>query len=387
MRLKPRQNHWLALCLAGLLSLPALARAQNGESGGIGGTGIAPETGGVGGTGIQPETGGVGGTGVQPESGGIGGTGVERTGRAIIGYGPIQAFGSVFVNGREYVYNSHTLITIDGAPAPASALHVGDIADVRGTITSPRGGFASTITVLHPLIGPIGTVAPDGRSVTMLGQSVVSGNGTALFGSLKPGDAVAISAQLRADGNWVATAVAPAARNDMFQLAGRIETLHPGSVSVAGTVITAPAALTAALSPGQAVVVTGALNDATPRATAIIIASPLAAPAGTLVEIKDYFRATGGGMAVASDGVTAAHVTDPAALKGTQPVELLGTMTSSGIIDVDDIGLDSPSAAEISEPATKLETGAVPPAPEIEPGETRPEPPEIELPETGPDTD
>ncbi len=363
MRLKPRRNHWLTLCVAGLLGLPALAWAQNGESGGIGGTGIHPET------------------------GGIGGTGIERTGRAILGYGPIQAFGSVFVNGREYAFNSHTLITIDGAPAPASALHVGDIADVRGTITSPRAGFASTITVLHPLIGPIGTVAPDGRSATLLGQSVVSGNGTALFTSLKPGDAVAISAQLRADGSWVATAVAPAARNDMFQLAGRIETLHPGSVSVAGTLITAPATLTAALNPGQAVIVTGALNDATPRATAITVASPLAAPAGTVVEVKDYFRATGGGMAVASDGLTAAHVTDPSALKGTQPVELLGTMTPSGIIDVDDIGLDSPSTVEIPEPEAKPETGAVPPAPEIEPGEIRPEPPEIELPETRPDND
>ena len=77
----------------------------------------AQETGGIGGTGIGQETGGIGGTGITPETGGIGGTGLHKLDVPIVGDGPIQAFGSVFVNGREYVVNSSTLVSIDGTPA------------------------------------------------------------------------------------------------------------------------------------------------------------------------------------------------------------------------------------------------------------------------------
>jgi hypothetical protein len=368
-----------ALLLGTLVLSPMQARAQTDETGGIGGTGI------------KSETGGIGGTGVKPETGGIGGTGLTRQGQPILGYGPIQAFGSVFVNGREYVIDAHTLVTVDGAPAAVAALRIGDIAQIRGEITSPRGGYASTVTVVHPLIGPLGEISSGGRGASLLGQNITAaGAGAPLFAGFRPGEIVAVSAQLRANGTWAATEVAPAATGAGFQLAGRVDAFSPGHISIAGTLIAAPRTLTDRLATGEAVVVAGKMDGGAPVATAITLRDPIIGQSGTRVEVRDYFRSEGNGLARAPDGLAAANVPASVSLHGEEPVELIGTLGSAGVIDVDEINLANPPPADTIEPvvparpepddATPGETPE-PDVPITEPSEAYPEPPEIELPE------
>ncbi|OZB39786.1 MAG: hypothetical protein B7X48_07540 [Acidiphilium sp. 34-60-192] len=182
----------LALC-GGWAVLPSWAHAHRADAtGGIGGTGIGP--------GRAPVMTPAGG-----ETGGIGGTGIGPANARIVGYGPIQRFGSVFVNGREYALTGQTLVTIDGSAATVAALRIGDIAQVRGFTTGPHRGLALSISVRDAIIGPVSAVAHHGTAFTVLGQRVVAATAGKPFMALKPGEMVAVSAQRQADGNWAAS--------------------------------------------------------------------------------------------------------------------------------------------------------------------------------------
>ncbi|HEB81194.1 MAG TPA: hypothetical protein ENI71_04900, partial [Chromatiales bacterium] len=138
------------------------------------------------------------------DGGGIGGTGIT-------GFGPIQGFGSIFVNAREYFLRTDTRITVDGRAAGRRALHVGDMVVVRGTADPARStGWADVVQVRHPLVGRVDAVSAGGARLTVLGQgvripagvSVVGGNGHTV--ALHAGDWVAVSALANARGEWIA---------------------------------------------------------------------------------------------------------------------------------------------------------------------------------------
>jgi len=312
------------------------------------------------------ETGGIGGTGVSHETGGIGGTGIARP---ILGIGPIQAFGSVFVNGREYAYDAATRITVDGLPAAPAALQVGDVAQVLGQATGARGGYAREIAVVHALIGPVSRVSADGRSAVILGQTVQASGG-ALFAQVTPGQTLAVSAQQDAGGVWHAGAISPAAGGH-FQIVAQLTAVQPGQLSAAGLAIAAPAALTAQVQAGMPVLVSGKVVKDGLVAASVAPAPGLAAPAGTLVEAQDYFRSVGEDRAEAPDGLTAAGAAPP--LSGDSPVEIVGTVEAPGVLEINDVDLDVPSPADEVEPARE--------GPEAEP--EIPELPDNELLEHG----
>ncbi|MEB8488010.1 hypothetical protein OW567_14240, partial [Acidithiobacillus ferriphilus] len=73
-------RRWSLVLALALVALPGTRAYSDPAGGGIGGLGIHP--------------GGIGGTGIHP--GGIGGTGITAL-------GVIQRFGSIYVNGQEYV--------------------------------------------------------------------------------------------------------------------------------------------------------------------------------------------------------------------------------------------------------------------------------------------
>lgn len=386
---------WRALALA-LFSLCAVAppaRASGGQPGGIGGTGISSGPGGIGGTGVGSGSG----------SGGIGGTGIARPGMPITGYGPIQAFGSVFVNGREYALNNRTLVVIDGAPATVSALRVGQIAEVHGVVTTARGGYAREIAVTHPIIGPVSHVAADGRSATVLGQYVVGAHGQAPFAGLGAGALVAVSAQPRPSGEWVARRVTSLPPGNRFQLAAILTALAPGRLAVAGTSMQAPPGLTARLAAGERVIVSGTIGpQGLLAATAVPAPVALGAP-GTLVEVRGYFRTSAHGQLVTADGLTASGAPAGLQLNGQHLVEIQGELSAADSISIDLIDTEMLDAEDlIGAPAHTGNAGAAPPAEEA-PGalpdsgkpsaseldgvpETNSEhnPPEIETPELEP---
>lgn len=305
------------------------------------------------------QTGGIGGTGISPQTGGIGGTGISRP---ILGYGPIQAFGSVFVNGREYAFGASTRVSIDGTPATIAALRVGDVAQIYGETTSAHGGYAQAIVVVHPLIGPVSQISADGHSAVILGQTVQAVGGAALFAGVAPGQSFAVSAQRDAAGIWHAGAVA-LAPSAHFQLLAVLTAVAPGQLQAAGVSIAASAALTAHVEPGESALITGSVKDGTPEADSLAPAPRLNAPVGTLVEAQDYFRAAGAGQLVSADGLTAQGRAVPA-LTGDQPVEISGVIEAGDKVDLDDVAPDLPESQETVAPAHDV-PDAAPEIPEL----------------------
>jgi hypothetical protein len=353
-----RREFWPFWCMLAFL-LAGPAAAQSSDTGGIGGTGIGPETGGIGGTGIHPETGGIGGTGIKPQ------------GKPVLGYGPIQAFGSVFVNGREYRIDGRTLISVDGNPATAASLRVGDIAQVRGIITGPRQGHADMISVIHPVIGPISSASADGREAVILGQKLVSA--APIFSGLQTGEAVAISAQRRADGSWVANnAVAvPGAAAQLTGAAGD----NQAGPTVAGTSVQLPPGTTAP-APGTMVLVRGTATPSSLLVSSVAAAPSLIAPPGTRVEVQDYFRKSDG-VTRAADGLEVQNFPDSDVLTGMTPTMIEGELVAPNVVDLDlagEEGANLPQAPSVTEPPEAPEPG-------LEPSEVTPdlpgEPPEI----------
>ena len=155
--------------------------------------------------GFASPSGGIGGTGIR--RGGIGGTGVSAL-------GVIQKFGSIFVNGTEYLLLPATRYWRDGHPVQERRLRRGDAIFITGTQTSTRS-VALDVRVQHALIGLVQAVHARGLRLRILGQTVYVGRDTLTRftrshhgQSLRAGMDVAVSALARAPGQWQATRVA-----------------------------------------------------------------------------------------------------------------------------------------------------------------------------------
>ncbi|MHB1531956.1 DUF5666 domain-containing protein [Acidithiobacillus sp.] len=191
----------------------------------LSGFGSGPDTpGGIGGTGIHP--GGIGGTGIHP--GGIGGTGIATL-------GPIQRFGSIYVNGREYLLTPGTRYLVDGSARPASALHLGDLVVVQAAVSHGKT-VADLVRVQHAVIGTISRTDAAAGRITVLGQTIrldsstlirAPGAQTLSFADLKAGNVVAVSALPQGHGQWQALRVTRIATDSA---AGRIPLLLRGTV-------------------------------------------------------------------------------------------------------------------------------------------------------------
>lgn len=140
-----------------------------------------------------PGDNGIGGTGFKPGDNGIGGTGF---------IGTIRRFGSVWVNGERIAYPPDVQIRIDGEPAPASRMRIGQVAHC---VAQSSGGRWTTnrIVITSEVLGPVGRI--DGRLMTVLGQQVELAKGKAH--GLKAGDRVAVSGLRRPDQTIVASLV------------------------------------------------------------------------------------------------------------------------------------------------------------------------------------
>ena len=112
--------------------------------------------------------------GPSPQAGGgIGGTGNT----ASVVTGPITGFGSVFVSGYEYDTGT-TSMTIDGKSGSQSELKKGMVVLVNATLThnygtnDPPQRTANTLVYEDTVEGMVQSVATDGSSLVVLGQTV-----------------------------------------------------------------------------------------------------------------------------------------------------------------------------------------------------------------------
>ena len=126
-------------------------------------------------------------------SGGTGGTGA-------VSYGAITGFGSVFVNGVEF-NTSGTTITMDGTSATQSALRIGMVVTVSGSISGATG-TASRIKVDGAVKGYIESVT-DANHIVVMGQTVLIDNQTSLENFTAPraaGDFVSVHGHVTGNG-------------------------------------------------------------------------------------------------------------------------------------------------------------------------------------------
>lgn len=186
----------MGVWLAGTSSV--VAQSRSGSDQGIGGTGISGGSDqGIGGTGIS-----------RGNDHGIGGTGIV---------GVIQRFGSIFVNGARIAYAPDVPVRIDGAPASAKALRIGQVARVVA-VSQTNGTLATrAINVTSEVAGPIESVRAG--AITVLGQTVITAGSES---SHRVGAQVAVYGLRRTDGIIVASLVEPRHESKSHASTGRV---------------------------------------------------------------------------------------------------------------------------------------------------------------------
>ena len=138
---------------------------------------------------------------------------------ATVATGPVTGFGSVFVSGNEFDTNG-AVITVDGqANAGEGQLKKGMVVLLNGTISEDfRTGqtvqrTAKTILYEDTIEGPVQSVAQDGLSLVVLGQTVLINQSTIIdpsvpaLSNLKPNDLVEVSGFVSGPGTVVATLI------------------------------------------------------------------------------------------------------------------------------------------------------------------------------------
>jgi hypothetical protein len=103
--------------------------------------------------------------------GDIAGVGTGGTGSFAVG--PITGFGSVIVNGVRYDDSRASVLDDDGAPVDRSALKLGMVVEVVGSVNADRtSGSASRISFGAELKGPVTAVDATAGTVTVFGEVI-----------------------------------------------------------------------------------------------------------------------------------------------------------------------------------------------------------------------
>ena len=149
--------------------------------------------------------------------GGIGGTGSI----AVVSAGPVTGFGSVFVSENEFD-TTGAVITVDGQEnAGEGQLKKGMVVLVNGTVSEDYGSgqtvqrTAKTILYEDTIEGPVQSLAQDGLSLVVLGQTVLINQSTLIDPSvpgqnilnLKHNDLLEVSGFVTGPGTVVATLI------------------------------------------------------------------------------------------------------------------------------------------------------------------------------------
>ena len=170
----------------------------------------------------QPRDQGIGGTGAVPagDDRGIGGTGV---------IGTIRRFGSIYVNGLRIAYAKDVAVVVDGEPAGAASLKLGQVVHA---VARRRGGVLRTdrIEVESEVVGRV--EARSAGSMTVLGQTV-SLEGLRDAARWQVGERVAVAGLRRNDGVIVASLV-EVRESGLAKVAGPLTRLSTGDLAIGG---------------------------------------------------------------------------------------------------------------------------------------------------------
>lgn len=230
---------------------------------------------------------GIGGTGARPDEAapgegdrGIGGTGV---------IGTIRRFGSIVVNDLRIAYPADVAVRIDGEPASAGALRIGQV--VRVVAREGPGGLSTgRIEVTSEVVGPVDAVVKGG--LTVLGQRVSSAG---LRGAWKPGDRVAVGGLRRPDGVVVASLIEARGRGP-DRVAGPVRKGPDGALRIGGLRLEGADAALA----GRRALVVGQVSDGALKVARVEEAGLPRVPGLRQVSIEAYVGRSGGRLSLGS---------------------------------------------------------------------------------------
>ncbi len=229
--------------------------------------------------------------------GGIGGTGIT-------GVGVVQRFGSIFVNGREYVLNRGTRVTRDGQLSNLQALRLGQVVEVHGIIDHRSGrSTAESVEIHTSLQGRVDAIDRATANFRLLGQTVrVTG---ATFGGgmsddrmnlakIHVGEEVNVSGMPDANGTLIATRVTMASHADPenFLLRGAVRAVNraKGEIRIDKQVFRVDPQLLARLLSGERVVVTGSYRGGLLEVASLDHDLSSFGKVGGLVEMSGYVQ-------------------------------------------------------------------------------------------------
>lgn len=244
-------------------------------------------------SGFAGPRGGIGGTGAA--RGGIGGTGITAI-------GVIQRFGSIYVNGAEYLLSPKTRYWVDGRREDVDALHRGQNVFVDA-FAQARRRTARDVRVQHALVGLVQAVAAHGHRLRILGQTVdVGARALARLEHsehTRPtvGMELAVSAASPVGGRWTATRVHALprlrGRAPRFLMRGTLRMAGRHTIALGNRVFLWTGAQTPKDLVGRYVVAQGYYRFGHPAVSALRAATGLD-EAHTRIFIAGYARHIGG---------------------------------------------------------------------------------------------
>jgi hypothetical protein len=162
---------------------------------------------------------------------GIQGSGSPSPAAAV---GPITSFGSVFVNGVEYI-TSGAQILIDDQPGAEAQLHAGEVVTIHGSV-NPDGatGTATEVSFTGNAQGPATQIDLTNNALLVLGQTVRVTGSTLFDDGIQPGELsglqtgtlVEVSGFANAAGEIVASRIDLKSAGSNLQVKGVIQALN-----------------------------------------------------------------------------------------------------------------------------------------------------------------
>ena len=294
---------------------------------------------------------------------GINGGGVAR--------GTITGFGSIFVNGVEFS-TSGASVVVEGVTSNESALRVGQVVTVQGTIASDgRTGTARTVTYLYDVEGPVQSVNVAANTAVVLGQTVRV-SGTTVFANLSPaslagltvGGVVEVSGLLDSSGAVVASRIEGKAAGGELGATGRIASLDSAArrftinaltVDYANATIRNGTLATGACVEAKGTTVTSGVLVAT---RIEVLSCSLGAATNDKLEVEGYVtrfasatdfdvgnqRVTTTASTSFVNGAAAAAASD---LRADLKVEVEGTVNASGTLEARKVEIKPDSSSRL----------------------------------------
>jgi len=161
--------------------------------------------------------------------------GIDGSGGPVYAQGPIEAFGSIVVNGQHYDI-SNASIRVNGEVATENDLALGQIVAVRGFIETDDSRVADSVEFESNLRGPIQAIDVVNGILIVLEQPISVGSETTIdaeagstLGDLMVGDYVEVSGLFNADGDLAATRIAQVDSSSELRIIGHVQMVDLGA--------------------------------------------------------------------------------------------------------------------------------------------------------------